>query len=479
MFSRHYRLYSRILTTADTVVALPVLYLAYAVRAYGIRLAPTELGRFFFPELLPFADYLYFFLVFMPVWFLLLAGTQRYRDLLYRSASTQLVRILNFSILAGSLMGFATFALKLEVSRPIFFTFWILVPVALGLNRAILYGVLRSRNINEHNQVKILIAGTDPEAREVGRILQKSKKWGYHVSGYVTLGENEAIDSDVPVVASISQLPEVLQDQSLADEIIFSGTDRKDLEQYEDVINLCEELGIRVRVAADLIPVKSRKVSIEFLDTLPLITFHTVPEHNLERVVKRVLDFSVASLSMVLLFPLMVITALAVKLTSPGPIFYRQTRCGLYGRTFKLTKFRTMIDGAEDQLWEIRHLNEMDGPVFKMRNDPRVTPFGNFLRKSSIDELPQLWNVIKGEMSIVGPRAPLPEEVRHYSVCQRRRLSVKPGITCLWQVSGRNNISFERWMAMDLEYIDNWSVWLDLVIMLKTIPAVFTGRGAH
>ena len=138
-----------------------------------------------------------------------------------------------------------------------------------------------------------------------------------------------------------------------------------------------------------------------------------------------------------------------------------------------------MIDGAEDRLWEIKHLNEMDGPVFKMRNDPRVTSLGRVLRRTSIDELPQLWNVIKGEMSIVGPRAPLVEEVSHYSFRQRRRLSVRPGITCLWQVSGRNEISFQKWMDMDLEYIDNWSVWLDLQIMLKTIPAVLSGRGAH
>ena len=138
-----------------------------------------------------------------------------------------------------------------------------------------------------------------------------------------------------------------------------------------------------------------------------------------------------------------------------------------------------MIDGAEDKLWEIIHLNEMDGPVFKMRKDPRVTGVGQYLRKSSIDELPQLWNVIKGEMSLVGPRAPLPDEVQHYVTKQRRRLSVKPGITCLWQISGRSNVDFQRWMELDLEYIDNWSFWLDIQIMLKTIPAVFIGRGAH
>jgi exopolysaccharide biosynthesis polyprenyl glycosylphosphotransferase len=210
-----------------------------------------------------------------------------------------------------------------------------------------------------------------------------------------------------------------------------------------------------------------------------LITFSTVPEHDLAVVIKRVIDFVVALIALVLMSPLMVLTAVLIKFTSPGPVFYTQVRCGLYGRRFGLTKFRTMIDGAEDKLWEIKHLNEMDGPVFKMRNDPRVTPLGRILRMASIDELPQLWNVIKGEMSIVGPRAPLVEEVQHYSIRERRRLSVKPGITCLWQVSGRNDVSFRKWMEMDLEYIDNWSVWLDLEIMLKTIPAVFTARGAR
>jgi len=179
-----------------------------------------------------------------------------------------------------------------------------------------------------------------------------------------------------------------------------------------------------------------------------------------------------------ILFPLLLLTAILIKCTSPGPIFYKQMRCGLYGRKFQLFKFRTMVEGAEDRLWEIRHLNEMNGPVFKMRNDPRTTALGSFLRKSSIDELPQLWNVIKGEMSIVGPRAPLPEEVQYYVEKQRRRLSVKPGITCLWQVSGRSEIDFNRWIELDLHYIDNWSFWLDIRIMLKTIPAVFTGRGA-
>ena len=245
------------------------------------------------------------------------------------------------------------------------------------------------------------------------------------------------------------------------------------------MIRLCGELGVRTRVAAEFFPTSTSRVSLEFLENLPLITFSTVPEHNVGIIAKRMVDFLVAAVMLIVLFPLMLVTAILIKITSPGPVLYRQVRCGLYGRRFRLVKFRTMVDGAEDKLWEIKHLNEMEGPVFKMRNDPRVTAVGRFLRKFSVDELPQVWNVIKGEMSLVGPRAPLLEEVENYATKQRRRLSVKPGITCLWQVSGRNDIDFNEWMELDLQYIDNWSFWLDIRIMLMTIPAVFTGRGAR
>ena len=297
--------------------------------------------------------------------------------------------------------------------------------------------------------------------------------------GYLARDKSERKVPGLNVLGTLDELPGLLQKKIVADEIIFLGLQRPDLAEFEEMVRLCEDLGVRVRIAADFLPSKTSRISLEFLENLPLLTFSTVPDHSVSIVAKRVLDFVVAALILILCLPLMLLSALLIKFTSPGPVFYRQVRCGLYGRRFRLVKFRTMVEGAEDRLWEIRHLNEMEGPVFKMRNDPRVTPLGRYLRKFSIDELPQIWNVIKGEMSIVGPRAPLPEEVEHYSVKQRRRLSVKPGITCLWQISGRNDIDFNQWMELDLHYIDNWSFWLDVRIMLRTIPAVFTGRGAR
>jgi exopolysaccharide biosynthesis polyprenyl glycosylphosphotransferase len=185
-------------------------------------------------------------------------------------------------------------------------------------------------------------------------------------------------------------------------------------------------------------------------------------------------------LALVVLWPFLLIAAIAVKLTSKGPIFFRQTRSGVNGRKFVLYKFRTMVLGAEKKLKDLQAHNEMDGPVFKVKNDPRITPIGKFFRKFSIDELPQLWNVLKGEMSLVGPRPPIPDEVNQYDPWHRRRLSMRPGITCLWQVGGRNKIKkFDDWMKLDLEYIDNWSLALDFKILLKTIPAVLFSVGAH
>jgi exopolysaccharide biosynthesis polyprenyl glycosylphosphotransferase len=218
---------------------------------------------------------------------------------------------------------------------------------------------------------------------------------------------------------------------------------------------------------------------LEELDGIPLLSFTTTPSNPAQLVVKRILDLSLSLFLFLLTLPIQLLAVIAIRLTSSGPVFFRQTRCGLNGRHFTLLKLRTMDAGAEQRLSEISHLNEMTGPVFKVSKDPRLTMVGRLLRRLSIDELPQLWNVIRGDMSLVGPRPPLPEEVSQYQPWQRRRLSMSPGITCLWQVSGRNEVDFDRWMALDLKYIDTWSPMLDLKILLKTVPAVLSGRGAR
>ena len=210
----------------------------------------------------------------------------------------------------------------------------------------------------------------------------------------------------------------------------------------------------------------------------PLLTFSTTPLNEDLLLLKRVVDFGMALVFLAVLSPLLLLVALAVKLTSRGPVFHHQMRSGLGGRKFRLFKFRSMRADAETMRGGLEPLNEMDGPVFKIRNDPRLTPLGRFMRRFSLDELPQLVNILKGEMSFVGPRPPLPEEVERYEPWQRRRLRMQPGLTCLWALAGRNQLNFERWMELDLEYIDNWSPALDWKILLKTIPVVLLGRGA-
>jgi exopolysaccharide biosynthesis polyprenyl glycosylphosphotransferase len=479
MFRRHYRTYAKLMLVADATVCLVALFLGYHSRRYLVLAAPAGWAERFSPELLPIRDYLLYFFAFLPILLLLLAVTQRYPQLLEASFLQQLWRVVQFAAAAGFAAGFLSYAFKLIISRPVLMVFLALASGFLVLVRVLFLGVLRSRTLSDHNRVNILLVGANGRAEGMARRLASLKRWGYDVIGYLSTTSGEPALPNLVRLGSARDLPAVLQEQEGVDEVIFLGSDARQLEDFEDLIRFCEELGVRTRLAVDFFPASASRISLDFLERVPLLTFATAPDHGFALLAKRVLDFSLACVLLVVLSPLMLLVAIAIRLSSPGPALYRQVRCGLYGRRFRLIKFRTMVNGAEDRLWEIRHLNEMDGPVFKMRNDPRVTPFGQVLRKSSLDELPQLWNVIKGEMSLVGPRAPLPEEVKYYAVKQRRRLSVKPGITCLWQVSGRSDIDFHRWMEMDLHYIDHWSFWLDLLIMAKTIPAVFSGRGAR
>jgi len=264
----------------------------------------------------------------------------------------------------------------------------------------------------------------------------------------------------------------------VVDELIFV-IEKGRLREYEDALLVAERHGVRAHVSLDIFPHVLARPVLEEMDGIPLLSFTTTPSNPLQLVIKRAIDLTVSLLLFVATLPIQLLAALTIKLSSPGLVYFRQIRCGLNGRHFTLLKFRTMEQGAAERLPEISHLNEMSGPVFKASKDPRLTRVGRILRRLSVDELPQLWNVIRGDMSLVGPRPPLPEEVSRYQPWQHRRLSMKPGITCLWQISGRNDLDFDRWMALDLKYIDSWSPLLDLEILVKTVPAVLSGRGAR
>jgi exopolysaccharide biosynthesis polyprenyl glycosylphosphotransferase len=280
----------------------------------------------------------------------------------------------------------------------------------------------------------------------------------------------------IKVIGMLEDIPSLIR-QMVIDEVIFV-VPRTWLNDLEGSILACEELGIKTTLAADFFnPIIARPRLNEF-GGVPMLSLATTPQRHETLFVKQALDTTFSLSSLILLSPLFAIIALAIKLSSPGPVIYTQERSGLNGRKFKFYKFRSMVDGADKMQADILDMNEMSGPIFKIEDDPRITKVGKFLRKTSMDELPQLINVLQGNMSLVGPRPPLPGEVEQYEHWQRRRLSMKPGITCIWQVNGRNGVDFEEWMNMDMEYIDNWSLWLDFKILFKTAWVVSAMKGA-
>ena len=314
-------------------------------------------------------------------------------------------------------------------------------------------------------------------ARALVRGIQESRNWGLRLLGWVPLADPSHASIDAPRLGTFEELETIL-DERPVDEVVFALR-REELPLIDSAVAICEQMGIRARLSVQLVPQGVGKLRVEEFHGVPLLDLSSFPDNEIRLTLRRVGDVALASLFLLLSAPLLLLSALLIKLEDGGPVLFRQVRCGLNGRKFSLLKLRTMVPDAAGQKEALLSANEMSGPVFKIRRDPRVTRVGAHLRRFSLDELPQLWNVLAGEMALVGPRPPVPEEVVRYERWQRRRLSMKPGMTGLWQVSGRSEIDFEEWMALDLRYIDNWSFWLDLKILLKTFPAVIGGRGAQ
>jgi len=321
--------------------------------------------------------------------------------------------------------------------------------------------------IRSQSKRRFVLVGT---AREIARMQAELKQ---HTDTSVeVMAEFDLIETPV------QQIVNLLHDHSVFG--VLLSAKHTNFEQVEYVIRACELEGIEVWLIADFFSTQISRTSFDELLGRPLLVFRTTPEASWQGLAKQLLDFFGALFWLIVLSPVFLAIAVAIKFSSPGPVFFRQRRSGINGAPFTIYKFRTMNTNAEQFKHELEAMNEMSGPVFKVTNDPRVTPIGKFLRKYSLDELPQLFNVLRGEMSLVGPR-PLPvDEVRRFdNLAHRRRLSVKPGLTCLWQISGRNQITdFRDWVRLDLQYIDNWTIWLDLRILLLTLPAVLRGTGA-
>jgi exopolysaccharide biosynthesis polyprenyl glycosylphosphotransferase len=372
------------------------------------------------------------------------------------------------------------YVLRLELSRPFLLAFsayaWVLL-LLFRLTAGRVVGRLRREFVPPH---MVIIAGTGERAIRLARALESSAEFDVRLRGFLSEEPNPpkeiALDSSYEVWP-VSQLPAILR-QHVVDEIIFAvGTES--LANLEEVFLQCDEEGVRTRVAVDFFPHVNSTISLERFGETPLLTFSAAPADEVRLLAKRAIDVAIAAAGLLVLSPLMALIALLIRLTSPGPAVFRQVRCGLNGRRFMFYKFRSMVENAEQLQPQLAHLNTRDTVVFKIPGDPRLTAIGRILRKFSIDEWPQLWNVLRGDMSLVGPRPAVPSEVDQYKCWQRRRLRMRPGLTCLWAISGRDNVDFETWMKMDMQYIDNWSLSLDWKILLQTVPRVLIGHGAN
>jgi exopolysaccharide biosynthesis polyprenyl glycosylphosphotransferase len=322
----------------------------------------------------------------------------------------------------------------------------------------------------------LYVAGTGEVARRVGGLIEASADFGLCLDGFLGDRPGTIELSRTYPIYPIDRFPERLRN-SVVDEVIVA-VEGHQLPELEDFLLMCEEEGVRTRLSLDFFPHRRGSVSLERLGSAPLLTLSRTPSDEARLLLKRLTDIFASTLLLVFFAPVFGLVALAVRLSSKGPVVFRQIRCGLNGRRFTLYKFRTMVEDAEQLLSGVAHLN-VKTVNFKIPDDPRLTTVGRWLRKFSLDELPQLWNVLKGEMALVGPRPAIPSEVEQYRRWQRRRLRMRPGLTCLWAVEGRDALDFEEAMKLDLAYIDSWSLALDWIILFRTVPHVLTGRGAH
>lgn len=371
--------------------------------------------------------------------------------------------------------------LRLNLSRPFLGLFAILSWIFLLIFRMTagrLVGLIRREFAALHF---VMVVGLGERALRLAESLERSAEHGVRLTGFVsdspaTLREVRLGSASVYPVFPIEELPALLRGHVI-DEILFA-VDSGRLSDLEDVFLLCDEEGVRTRVAVDFFPHVNSDIYLDRLALTPLLTFSAAPHDEIRLLVKRATDVLLAAAGLLVLLPFMALVVFAIRLTSPGPAIFRQERCGLNGRRFIFFKFRSMCQDADERRSAVEHLSRRS-TALKIPDDPRRTSIGRFLRKFSVDEWPQLWNVLKGDMSLVGPRPAIPSEVEQYQGWQRRRLRMRPGLTCLWAVAGRDNVDFETWMKMDMQYIDNWSLSLDWKILLMTIPRVLTGRGAN
>lgn len=475
---------ANILKTMDIIVVAISFVASYFIddvirslthfQEMAFAIEPTFSGFLYFAE-----KNIVLTLAVIPTWLILLNTFGAYRDFRTRRFGQTFAIIIKAALFSILVFGSIFFLTKMKYTSRLYLgVFTLTTVVALSVQKQLVIRLLDFMHEHGFNQINLLVVGTGKRAQRFIRLVKSHSNWGLRIVGLID-DEHNMFGKEIEgfrVLGRIQDIPFILH-RKVVDRVIFV-VPRLWLHRLDDVILACEREGIATSISMDLYDLRIAKIKQTNFEEFPLLEFETFHASEWQLFLKRLMDIILSLIGIIVLSPIFLITAIAIKLDSKGPILFKQTRSGLNGRKFTLYKFRSMIVGAEMKKKMLEQMNEMDGPVFKMKRDPRITRVGRIIRKFSIDELPQLFNVLKGDMSIVGPRPPLPVEVEMYELWQRRRLSLKPGLTCIWQVSGRNNINFERWMEMDLEYIDNWSLWLDLKLLVKTVFVVLFGYGA-
>lgn len=481
MLKTHWRFISLLQRVGDNLLLILAFYFSYSLRAilFGSSNLSLQLTNYKF--LAPIDRYYVLLGIALPVFNAILSLCGAYTSMRF-SSLTRLLKVTYVpAIIVFLCTGSLLFILKLDLSRSFVGLYCFVGASFLFLERWLVLISLRFFRVRGKNFRNVLIVGTGKQARQVFQEINKFPELGVRVVGFVQVlkGKSEIFDLQSRIVANEDSFESALKKYAI-DEVLFSEVGSS-FETFKELAKIAIEEGVQVSLAADLFSLDIFRSDITNFGTVPLIQFHPSKggSDHTGLFFKRLIDLSAATLLLIFFLPFFVLIAVLIKLDSRGSVFFYQKRVGKNGRIFTLLKFRSMIEGAEQMRSELEDLNEMSGPVFKISNDPRVTKIGKILRKYSLDELPQLFNILKGDMSLVGPRPPLPQEVEMYERKQRRRLSMRPGLTCTWQVSGRNDIpDFESWAELDLEYVDNWSLLNDFKLLLKTIPAVLSASGA-
>jgi exopolysaccharide biosynthesis polyprenyl glycosylphosphotransferase len=479
------RVIKGLLIILDVLIISVAFFLAFFIRQRFPDIYKLDLLPFvyvFKEPSLSLSGYvvIYIFLTFL--WSVMLSLNGMYRGIRRKSlleVAWIIIRAVFFVVIT---FGTLVFLFRMQfISRLFFVIFMIIVSFSLAFEKAVVIFAMRHILKRGYDQVRLLIVGTGKRGVHLMDTIKDHPEWGYKIAGVVDyeqclLCRGKEIKG-CEVIGGSDDFRKVLHAKSI-DEVLFV-VPKSRLNMVENYLYVCEDEGVDTAIAVDFFDMRVSRMHQTDLDGIPLVTFEKTFGKEWQLFIKRTVDVVVSGLSIVVLSPVLLLAAGLVKLTSPGPVFFLQRRVGLHGRKFTMYKFRSMYKGAQRQLKKLTDLNEMEGPIFKIKDDPRITPFGRFLRRYSIDELPQLFNVFIGRMSLVGPRPALPKEVEQYEPWQRKKLSARPGITCLWQIYHRGEPDFEKWMQKDLEYVDNWSLWLDFKIFFKTIFVVLSGKGAY